>query len=214
MFAAAGRTYEEIDRYRNSAKRFQDSITLRTATTIYGMALFFRIRPLLSARFVGSLALTALLASFMSCAWPGNVTAFNTVWTYDIYQAYIAPNRSDQHYMAMGRWVTFVRHSVDESGAAYVASQYNNAMDIIQLVFGFVECTVVCDVFLSWECSGSANYQQRSVFRAAWWYLHVGLVISRDDLLVEGNPPGIKGGYIHRVFDKIPQRNGPELLAG
>ena len=47
------------------------------------------------------LALTGLLASFMS-GMAGNVTAFNTVWTYDLYQAYIAPNKSDEHYMLDG----------------------------------------------------------------------------------------------------------------
>src|SRR5690242_2219038 len=51
------------------------------------------------------LALTALLASFMS-GMAGNVTAFNTVWTYDLYQAYMAPNKSDQHYFRMGQAVT------------------------------------------------------------------------------------------------------------
>ena len=53
------------------------------------------------------LALTALLASFMS-GMAGNVTAFNTVWTYDLYQAYLAPNKSDQHYFWMGQAVTVV----------------------------------------------------------------------------------------------------------
>ena len=53
------------------------------------------------------LALTALLASFMS-GMAGNVTAFNTVWTYDLYQAYIAPNKSDQHYIWMGQAITVV----------------------------------------------------------------------------------------------------------
>ena len=49
------------------------------------------------------LGLTALLASFMS-GMAGNVTAFNTVWTYDIYQAYINKNATDAHYLWMGRW--------------------------------------------------------------------------------------------------------------
>src|SRR5262249_8183094 len=48
---------------------------------------------------------TALMASFMS-GMAGNVTAFNTVWTYDIYQSYIAPGRSDTHYLWMGRMAT------------------------------------------------------------------------------------------------------------
>ena len=82
------------------------------------------------------LALTALLASFMS-GMAGNVTAFNTVWTYDLYQAYLAPNRPDQHYMNMGKYVTVV--GIVLSGlCALVARNYSNAMDIIQLVFGFV----------------------------------------------------------------------------
>ena len=53
------------------------------------------------------LALTALLASFMS-GMAGNVTAFNTVFTYDLYQAYFAKNKSDQHYFWMGKVITVV----------------------------------------------------------------------------------------------------------
>src|SRR6201997_1295105 len=53
------------------------------------------------------LGLTALLASFMS-GMAGNVTAFNTVWTYDLYQSYIAPNKSDRHYFVMGQSITVV----------------------------------------------------------------------------------------------------------
>src|SRR6202008_5164217 len=51
------------------------------------------------------LGLTALLASFMS-GMAGNVTAFNTVWTYDIFQSYIRPKPSDEHYLGMGRMAT------------------------------------------------------------------------------------------------------------
>jgi solute:Na+ symporter, SSS family len=82
------------------------------------------------------LALTALLASFMS-GMAGNVTAFNTVWTYDIYQAYLARNRSDAHYFWMGQAITVVGILLSIA-CAYFARMYNNAMDIIQLVFGFV----------------------------------------------------------------------------
>jgi len=80
------------------------------------------------------LALTALLASFMS-GMAGNVTAFNTVWTYDLYQAYMAPNRSDQHYFRMGQAITVVGILLSIA-CAYFAKQYNNAMDIIQLSLG------------------------------------------------------------------------------
>jgi len=92
------------------------------------------------------LALTALLASFMS-GMAGNVTAFNTVWTYDIYQAYFAPNRSDAHYMWMGKVITVVGILLSIV-AAYFASMYNNAMDIIQLVFGFVNAPLFATFLL------------------------------------------------------------------
>ncbi|MGN6641570.1 MAG: sodium:solute symporter family transporter, partial [Verrucomicrobiota bacterium] len=92
------------------------------------------------------LALTALLASFMS-GMAGNVTAFNTVWTYDLYQAYMAPNKSDAHYMWMGKFITVVG-IVLSIAAAYFASMYNNAMDIIQLVFGFVNAPLFATFLL------------------------------------------------------------------
>ncbi|MGA2035261.1 MAG: sodium:solute symporter family protein [Thermoguttaceae bacterium] len=92
------------------------------------------------------LALTALLASFMS-GMAGNVTAFNTVWTYDLYQAYMAPNRSDAHYMWMGRVVTVVGILLSIA-CAYFARSYDNAMDIIQLVFGFVNAPLFATFLL------------------------------------------------------------------
>ena len=92
------------------------------------------------------LALTALLASFMS-GMAGNVTAFNTVFTYDLYQAYFAPGKSDRHYFMTGKVVT-VAGILLSIGAAYFASMYNNAMDIIQLVFGFVNAPLFATFLL------------------------------------------------------------------
>jgi SSS family solute:Na+ symporter len=92
------------------------------------------------------LALTALLASFMS-GMAGNVTAFNTVWTYDLYQAYFAPGKSDNHYFWMGKFITVVGILLS-IGAAYFAAMYNNAMDIIQLVFGFVNAPLFATFLL------------------------------------------------------------------
>jgi SSS family solute:Na+ symporter len=92
------------------------------------------------------LALTALLASFMS-GMAGNVTAFNTVFTYDLYQAYIAPNKSDKHYFWTGKVITVVG-IVLSIAAAYFASMFLNAMDIIQLVFGFVNAPLFATFLL------------------------------------------------------------------
>ena len=65
--------------------------------------------PVLLAHYLPSgllgLGLTALMACFMS-GMAGNVTAFNTVWTYDIYQSYIKPGQSDKHYLRMGHAAT------------------------------------------------------------------------------------------------------------
>ena len=80
--------------------------------------------------------LTALMASFMS-GMAGNVTAFNTVFTYDIYQGYIRPGASDRHYLTVGR-ITTVAGVALSIGAAYLAVQFNNLNDLLQLVFSFV----------------------------------------------------------------------------
>src|SRR3989454_7228333 len=69
------------------------------------------------------LGLTALMASFMS-GMAGNVTAFNTVWTYDIYQAYIRRGASDHHYLHMGRLATLFGLGLSVA-AAYGAQRFN-----------------------------------------------------------------------------------------
>jgi SSS family solute:Na+ symporter len=90
--------------------------------------------------------LTGLVASFMS-GMAGNVTAFNTVWTYDIYQTYIRPNAPDRHYLNVGRATTIVGVLLS-IGAAYVATKYDNIMDLLQLVFGFVNAPLFATFLL------------------------------------------------------------------
>ena len=95
--------------------------------------------PLMLARYYPNgllgLGLTALLASFMS-GMAGNVTAFNTVWTYDIYQAYLRPGRPDAHYLAVGKAAT-VFGTLASIAAAYLVFFFNNLMDYMQLLFSF-----------------------------------------------------------------------------
>lgn len=90
--------------------------------------------------------LTALMASFMS-GMAGNVTAFNTVFTFDIYQAYIKPNGSDRHYLTVGR-ITTVVGIVLSVATAYLAAQFNNIMDFLQLIFGFVNAPLFATFLL------------------------------------------------------------------
>jgi SSS family solute:Na+ symporter len=90
--------------------------------------------------------LTALMASFMS-GMAGNVTAFNTVFTYDIYQSYIRPNASDRHYLTVGRVTTIAGVGLSIA-TAYLAAQFNDIMDFLQLVFGFVNAPLFATFLL------------------------------------------------------------------
>ena len=92
------------------------------------------------------LGMTALMASFMS-GMAGNVTAFNTVFTYDIYESYLVKNRPDSHYLWVGR-VTTVVGIIISIGAAYLATRFNNIMDMLQLVFGFVNAPLFATFML------------------------------------------------------------------
>jgi solute:Na+ symporter, SSS family len=90
--------------------------------------------------------MTGLMASFMS-GMAGNVTAFNTVFTYDIYQSYIRRGAPDRHYLTVGR-VTTVAGVLLSIAAAYLAQRYNNIMDLLQLVFGFVNAPLFATFLL------------------------------------------------------------------
>ncbi len=90
--------------------------------------------------------LTALMASFMS-GMAGNVTAFNTVFTYDIYQSYIRRGAPDAHYLTVGRITTVVGIALSIA-TAYLAQHYNNIMDLLQLVFGFVNAPLFATFLL------------------------------------------------------------------
>jgi SSS family solute:Na+ symporter len=92
------------------------------------------------------LGLTALMASFMS-GMAGNVTAFNTVWTYDLYQGYIRKHAPDSHYLMVARFTTGVGVGLSV-GTAYLASHFNNIMDFLQLVFGFVNAPLFATFLL------------------------------------------------------------------
>ena len=97
------------------------------------------VLPLMLARYCGpgllGLGITALIAGFMS-GMAGNVSAFSTVWTYDIYRAFFRKQASDAHYVAMGRWCTIVGVIVS-IGAAYLVMQFLSIMDYVQALFSF-----------------------------------------------------------------------------
>jgi solute:Na+ symporter, SSS family len=136
------------------------------------------------------LGLTALMASFMT-GMAGNVTAFNTVWTYDIYQAYIHHRASDRHYLYMGRFATVAGIGLSV-GAAYVTNHFNNIMDMLQLLFAFVNAPLFATFLLGMFCKRTSGHGAFLGLIAGT----VGAAMHHGLTLPVGATPGVKGGWI------------------
>ncbi len=104
-----------------------------------GVHTYNEVLPLMLARYCGpgllGLGITALIAGFMS-GMAGNVSAFATVWTYDIYRAFMRKQAPDEHYVAVGRWCTVIGVLVS-IGTAYLVMQFASIMDYVQALFSF-----------------------------------------------------------------------------
>jgi SSS family solute:Na+ symporter len=148
----------------------------------YNRALPVLLQKLYPSGLLG-LGLAALLASFMS-GMAGNVTAFNTVWTYDIYQTYIKPGADDQHYLWMGRMAT-VFGTVASIATAYIAMMFNNIMDLLQLVFSFINAPLFATFLLG-------MFWKRATPNGAFW----GLMGGTGTAAVHYALTGIAGGRV------------------
>src|SRR6202171_3085405 len=119
------------------------------------------VLPLMLARYDGpgllGLGVTALVAGFMS-GMAGNVSAFATVWTYDIYRPFLRKAASDAHYVSVGRWCTIVGLVVS-IGTAYVAMGFASIMDYVQALFSFFIAPLFATVVLGmlWKRVSSAG---------------------------------------------------------
>ena len=111
----------------------------------FDMALPSMLAQLYPSGMLG-IGLTALMASFMS-GMAGNVTAFNSVFTYDLYQAHVRKDASDDHYLRVGR-LTTVAGILLSVATAYFARTFNNIMDLLQLVFSFVNAPLFATFLL------------------------------------------------------------------
>jgi SSS family solute:Na+ symporter len=155
----------------------------------YNMAVPAMLAKFLPSGLLG-IGITALMASFMS-GMAGNVTAFNTVWTYDLYQSYIKPGQSDQHYLRMGHIITVVGILLSVA-CAYVASAFNNIMDMLQLVFGFVNAPLFATFLLG-------MFWRRATGHGAFFGLLSGTLaaaLHHGLTLPVGSDFGIKGGWL------------------
>jgi SSS family solute:Na+ symporter len=124
-------------------------------TAEYNSALILLMKHYLPNGVLG-LAITALLASFMS-GMAGNVTAFNTVWTYDIYGTYIKKGRPDRHYLMVGKYTTIAGVLIS-IGTAYIVRSFPNLMDYMQLVFSFFNAPLFATFLLGMFWKGATPW--------------------------------------------------------
>jgi SSS family solute:Na+ symporter len=140
---------------------------------VAGAHTYNEVLPLMLARYCGpgllGLGITALIAGFMS-GMAGNVSAFATVWTYDIYGAFMKKRASDQHYVAVGRWCTILGVLVS-IGTAYLVMQFKSIMDYVQALFSFFVAPLFGTVLLGmlWK---------RATPKGGFWGLLAGTVSS------------------------------------
>jgi SSS family solute:Na+ symporter len=100
----------------------------------YNNSLLYLIRDLLPNGMLG-IAIAGLLASFMA-GMAANVSAFNTVFSYDLWETYLVKDRTDDYYLRVGRIAT-VGATVVAIGTALFAQNYQNIMNYLQTLFGF-----------------------------------------------------------------------------
>jgi len=100
----------------------------------YNNAMLYMMRDLLPNGMLG-VAITGLLASFMA-GMAANISAFNTVFSYDLWQDYVVKDREDSYYTLVGRLATLAATLI-AIGTAIFASNYSNIMNYLQTLFGF-----------------------------------------------------------------------------
>ncbi|SDK65128.1 solute:Na+ symporter, SSS family [Actinopolyspora mzabensis] len=143
----------------------------------YNDALLLLMRDLLPNGILG-IALAGLLASFMA-GMAANLSSFNTVFTYDIWQAYIVRDRPDSYYLNMGRWVT-VGSTVIAIGTAFIASGYSNLMDYLQQLFSLFNAPLFATFILG-------MFWKRMTPAAGWSGLVFGTFASLSVFLMAEN---------------------------
>jgi SSS family solute:Na+ symporter len=135
--------------------------------------------------------LTALIASFMS-GMAGNVTAFNAVWTYDIYQAHIKKDAPDAHYLRVGK-ITTVVGIILSMATAYLAREFNNIMDLLQLIFGFINAPLFATFMLG-------MFWKKTTSPGAFWGLvsgTLGATLTHGLTAAEGKGGWLVGTPVH-----------------
>ena len=138
-----------------------EKLVPESVAAVTGAHSYNDVLPLMLARYCGpgllGLGVTALIAGFMS-GMAGNVSAFTTVWTYDIYRPLFNSKASDHHYVNMGRWTTIIGVLISV-GTAYLVMQFASIMDYVQALFSFFIAPLFGTVVLGmlWKRATSAG---------------------------------------------------------
>ena len=176
---------------------FRADFPMLGARPNYDYTIIMLLKHYLPAGVLG-LGITALLASFMS-GMAGNVSAFNTVWTYDIYQSYIRPQTGNEdedgkHYLKVGRIAT-VFGILLSIASAYIASKFGNIMDFLQTIFSMINAPLFAVIFLGMFWKRTTGHAAFTGLLAGFLMalLHHGLTIP------SGATTLFKGGWIAAV---------------
>jgi len=130
----------------------------------YNDSLLYLMRDLLPNGLLG-LAIAGLLAAFMA-GMAANISAFNTVLSYDLWETYVAKERDDGYYLRVGRLAT-VAATVIAIFTASLASKFSNIMDYLQVLFGFFNAPLFATFILG-------MFWKRMTATAGWVGLSAG----------------------------------------
>jgi SSS family solute:Na+ symporter len=154
----------------------------------YELHTYNQALPLMMVRYMGpgllGLGITALIAGFMS-GMAGNVSAFSTVWTYDIYKPLIHKTGSDSHYVLVGRLSILIGVAVS-IGAAYLVQQFHGIMDYVQALFSVFVAPLLAAILFG-------MFWKRATRMAGFLGLFLGILFSASLFLwVKLNPANLK----------------------
>jgi len=129
----------------------------------------------------------------------GNVSAFNTVWTYDIYQSYIRPQTGNEeadgkHYLKVGRIAT-IAGILLSIASAYIASKFGNIMDFLQTIFSMINAPLFAVIFLG-------MFWKRTTGHAAFTGLLLGFLMAllhHGLTIPAGATTVFKGGWLASI---------------
>lgn len=180
--------------FNGHSPEFRAGFPMAGDKPIYDYTIIMLLKHYLPAGVLG-LGITALLASFMS-GMAGNVSAFNTVWTYDIYQSYIRPGTGNEeadgkHYLKVGRIAT-IAGILLSIASAYIASKFGNIMDFLQTIFSMINAPLFAVIFLG-------MFWKRTTGHAAFTGLLAGFLLAllhHGLTLPAGATTVFKGGWI------------------